>query len=164
MVAKKSRHVRDDSDLLLGLYSQSMTDTASVRNLSNPLYSSTNGASESSPLKRTLNFFARSPSNGEGGGDGESDRPKVQIKKKRYRVHSVSYAAHNHVQVLFRMHGSAFPNVLPFCIVNLIWILMVASLREKQVCDLTFHSSAFSLSVDPKSRMIASWIIDDTCP
>jgi len=67
-------------------------------------------------------------------------------KKKGYRIHRVSYTAQNHVQVLFRMYGSAFPQVLPFCLVNFVWTLFVIYLKnvtdnDRWSIDLTFHSS-----------------------
>ena len=108
MVRAKSRHARDESDPLLGLYSLSLAATASVRNNTNALYSSNNGT-ESSPLKKTLRLFYADDDNVGGSftNADESKRPQKQEKKTGYRVHTVSYTAHNHVQVLFRMYGSA---------------------------------------------------------
>ena len=60
---------------------------------------------------------------------------------KGYRVHKISYTAGNHVQILFQMYGSAFPNVLPFVLVNLAWALCVHYLKQYREVDLTFHSS-----------------------
>ena len=62
-------------------------------------------------------------------------------RQNGYRVHRVSYTPQNHVEILFRTHSSAFPQVFPFCFANAIWALVVMLLKEHQILDLTFHSS-----------------------
>jgi Bestrophin, RFP-TM, chloride channel len=74
---------------------------------------------------------------------GEALQKPTTIKKKKngYRIHRDSYTAHNHVQVLFQMYGSAFPNVLPFAVINMIWTCAVEYLHRADIVDLTLHSS-----------------------
>ena len=136
-MVRKSRHVRDDSDDLLGIYSQTLAATSSVRNPSAPLYvPDSPPANETSPLKKTFRLFTgTSPSRNSDGDDN------LGTSKRGYRVHRVSYTPHNHVQVLFRLYGSAMPTVLPFCLLNVAWTFAIVFLRAYQVCDLTFHSS-----------------------
>ena len=43
--------------------------------------------------------------------------------------------------MIFQMYGSAFPQVLPFCILNILWTLTVYELKRWDLVDLTFHSS-----------------------
>ena len=140
-MGKKSRHCHNESDDLLGVYSQTLT--SSVRNSSSHapyLYSSiTNIEAQvpseetdaSSPLKQEKEPILNGDSHGSvktGRGGG-------------YRVHQVSYSAQNHVQVLFRMYGSAFPQVVPFCFANVCWTVFIVMLRDRMAIDLTFHSS-----------------------
>lgn len=169
---RKSRHYRDESDPLLGLYSDQIAATSSVRSYSNPLHSSIRPSSvliDDSSRRCLSNMLSEIPlspkklfpannntsntnkddsnnvAGNNNGGDGDDDAHFPRKKKKKngggYRVHRVSYTAQNHVQVLFRMHGSAFPQVLPFCIANVVWALTVILLKENQIVDLTFHSS-----------------------
>ena len=203
-MSRKSRHCRDESDLLLGFYSETIAATSSVRSTSNTVYNRSAGVfdgskndheddddsaehggefypsalsspkkrggdmeSSSSPLKRSVRISLPSGEEHqdnrysehetsfltEDGFENDTsyssfspERIKARKKKRRkkkagYRVHRVSYTAHNHVQVLFRMYGSAFPQVLPFCLANILWTFIVVTLRTYQVCDLTFHSS-----------------------
>lgn len=114
---KNSRHFRDESDPLLGFHSAAIA--ASERNSQSAVYSS--------PLSSS-------------GRIGERYEDPDQAMKG-YRVHSVSYTAGNHIQVLFQMYGSAFPQVLPFCVINVVWTLAVEYLKQAGVADLTFHSS-----------------------
>lgn len=141
-MSKKSRHFRDESDPLLGMYSNTLAATSSIRNPSSTLYSSNGVESlrdvtigEKSPLKKSLRRVFS-------GSHDENDSDRTEKKPSRsYRVHRVSYTAHNHVQVLFQMYGSAFPQVLPFCAVNVLWTLVVEYLKVNGIVDLTFHSS-----------------------
>lgn len=123
-MGKSSRHFRDESDPLLGLYGA--TIAASER--SSTLYS---GGGSS-------NSFDASPHRSSAMSDRYEDPDQ---NMKRYRVHRVSYTAGNHIQVLFQMYGSAFPQVLPFVVINMLWTLAVHYLKEKNIVDLTFHSS-----------------------
>lgn len=128
-MGRKSRHYRDESDPLLGLYSQTLAATTSTRT-SNALYSSSAGGnSDVSPFrkKKSLNL--------------DSEKLTSNSASKGYRVHRVSYTAHNHVDVLFQMYGSAFPQVLPFCLFNVMWTLVIHYLKAQEIIDLTFHSS-----------------------
>lgn len=126
-MGRKSRHYRDESDPLLGYYSQTLAATTSIRT-SNPLYDS---ASVQPVSPDTRNLSDRL----------SSGNLEVRRRKVGYRVHRVSYTAGNHVQVLFQMYGSAFPSVFPFCLVNLAWTIVVHSLKAGNTLDLTFHSS-----------------------
>lgn len=56
-------------------------------------------------------------------------------------MHRVSYTPQDHVSIIFRMYGSAFPQVFPFCFGNILWTLVVYTLKEYKIIDLTFHSS-----------------------
>lgn len=56
------------------------------------------------------------------------------------KIHRVAYTAGNHVQVLFQMYGSALPQVLPFCIFNVVWTIVIFILRKQGLLDLTFKS------------------------
>lgn len=167
-MGKKSRHARNESDPLLGFYSQNLAASSSIRNTSNPLYSATDhGDLESntgSLAAASLRFLSwgdstslspvpKSPPTVQSPKDG-STTPRVDahtpIRKSQkaktsskgtYRVHRVSYTAQNHVQVLFRVYGSAFPQVLPFALWNVLWSLIVHFLKTRNIVDLTFHSS-----------------------
>lgn len=72
-------------------------------------------------------------------------RGRVTSPKRKttggYRVHRVSYTAQDHIQVLFRLYGSALPNVFPFIVVNVTWCCLVYLLKRYNIMDWTFHSS-----------------------
>jgi predicted membrane chloride channel (bestrophin family) len=57
------------------------------------------------------------------------------------KIHRVSYTAKNHFQVLFQMYGSAFPQVLPFCAINVLWTLAIYFMRDYGIADITFTST-----------------------
>lgn len=208
----KSRHCRDESDPLLGLYAQNLAESSSIRNPSNPLYAATDIFSSSSTTttpssssslsptkKKHSQDVASHPAEDEDGGDWSSERRKLlhpspsvsavaaaddqrnrttrlqrltsslrqssffghhpttlnekndvaaasknntlRAPKKGYRIHRVSYTAQDHIQVLFRLYGSAFPNVFPFAVVNAIWCYLVYILKRYDIMDWTFHSS-----------------------
>ena len=59
----------------------------------------------------------------------------------RRSINRVSYTPSNHLQILIQMYGSALPQVLPFCIVNCIWTIIVACLRNYEYIDITMKSS-----------------------
>ena len=73
----------------------------------------------------------------------DSKKKKKEEKKKNgYRVHRVSYTAQDHIQVMFRLYGSAFPSVFPFVLVNVGWTFIVYWLKHHTSwADWTFHSS-----------------------
>eukprot|EP00980_Cylindrotheca_fusiformis_P030739 scaffold25338_cov181-Cylindrotheca_fusiformis.AAC.2 len=109
-------HFRDESDPLLGFHSAAIAPSERK----GALYSSTVHRNN---VRITERF----------------DDPDQSMNK--YRVHVISYTAGNHVQVLFQMYGSAFPQVLPFVLCNLGWTLAVQYLKAIGLLDLTFHSS-----------------------
>ena len=74
--------------------------------------------------------------------NNKSERSPKKKKSRGYRVHRVSYTPHDHIQVMLRMYGSAFPSVFPFVVVNVAWSLLVYWLKNLDIIDLTFHSSA----------------------
>eukprot|EP00579_Thalassiosira_antarctica_P001157 CAMPEP_0201868734 /NCGR_PEP_ID=MMETSP0902-20130614/2500_1 /ASSEMBLY_ACC=CAM_ASM_000551 /TAXON_ID=420261 /ORGANISM="Thalassiosira antarctica, Strain CCMP982" /LENGTH=459 /DNA_ID=CAMNT_0048394107 /DNA_START=217 /DNA_END=1593 /DNA_ORIENTATION=- len=129
MEGKKSRHYRDASDTLLGLYSSNLSSSTPSQN---GYYGS--GGPTSPPKQPSVTFDKH--------GDTSSP-PKNKKKKERggYRVHRVSYTAQNHVQVLFRTYASAFPQVIPFVCANVVWTLCVYYMKRLTFIDLTFHSS-----------------------
>lgn len=151
---RKSRHYHDDSDPLLGLYSSQIAATTSsycnpvnaaslgesIRNLSHAGIFSADGTeshteSHDDGQLSGLTLMDGSPYQKETG-------PRKKEKKgDRYKIHRVSYTAQNHIQILFQMYGSAFPQVFPFCLSNFVWTLLVVALKERQIADLTFHSS-----------------------
>ena len=147
-MVKKSRHCRDESDPLLGLYSQSIAQTSSTRYYGNPLHN-VPPISPSKKQTRTTKVLEHDDYDPEharaqfkamkeaGPEDSEHHKPE----KIGYRVHRVSYTAQNHVQILFKMYGSAFPQVLPFCVVNVCWTLVVFYMKSHNIMDWTFHSS-----------------------
>jgi predicted membrane chloride channel (bestrophin family) len=187
-MGRKSRHYRDESDTLLGIYSDQIAASSSARSYGNPVHvpSSNNGCGNPlpsldirklSPIKLfghrrqesgahsitdslsgsrftdndvLTNSMRMSATTGEQEFKEQQQQQQQQSpssngrKKKdkdRYKIHRVSYTAQNHVQVLFQMYGSAFPQVFPFCLSNCLWTLFVAALKEKEIVDLTFHSS-----------------------
>ena len=164
MSGRKSRHYRDESDSLLNIYSTQIEATTSLPSYGNPV--SNINISPTKFLTRAnsdisafsgLSFVDDDDDNNNNNyeeGDEEKQRKQQQQqhdkrlpkkKKKhranRYKVHRVSYTPQNHVQVLFQMYGSAFPQVFPFCLLNFFWTLAVVSLKKHDVVDLTFHSS-----------------------
>ncbi|CAB9497941.1 Bestrophin, RFP-TM, chloride channel [Seminavis robusta] len=159
-MGRKSRHYRDESDPLLVFYSATLGD--STRNANNALYSSIRVPLQSPASDKTIgngqgandtSNNPTTPSKSNGGRNSVSplalfrstsqsqSQTDLNSSQQKYRVHRVSYTAQNHIQVLFRMHGSAFPNVLPFCVANVAWMCAVAYLKEHDQLDLTFHSS-----------------------
>lgn len=176
-MGKKSRHIRNESDPLLGIYSSQIAATSSVRPYGNPLHATTGNTPPPTPSSARNHYELYSgdcdveigggydsiqpqdstdssdydpPSpprkqasslRSESYNSGRSIRSLPRKTKPGYRVHRVSYTAQNHVQVLFRMYGSAFPQVLPFCVANFIWATVVILLKNNAVVDLTFHSS-----------------------
>ena len=126
---KKSRHCYNESDDLLGAYSLAVGSSSAQC-----LYTSITG-SEENDLSSSLRMETIEPSK------IRKEPSFIKEGSGRYRVHRVSYTPQNHVQVLFRMYGSAFPQVLPFCFVNICWSLLIVLLKERNGIDLTFHSS-----------------------
>ena len=62
------------------------------------------------------------------------------------RIQRASYDSRSHTNVLCQMHGSAWPKVLPYCLLNLAWIGLVAFLKEHTPINLTFNSlKAFAI-------------------
>jgi len=70
--------------------------------------------------------------------DGQMYGVENRLKKKKIR--RVAYSAGNHIQVLFQMHGSALPSVLPFCIANVLWTILVFTLKQHNWVDFSFKS------------------------
>ncbi|KAL3914786.1 MAG: hypothetical protein SGILL_005955 [Bacillariaceae sp.] len=184
-MGRKSRHYRDESDPLLGFYTQNLANSSSIRNPSNLLYSGSSHTPvnhdggdagitnlDKNPL---LSVYAEG-SNGHGNGHDNQTPPiagslhhpsshgyyqtrkdddvstknerkrkkkqkKNKPKKHGYRVHRVSYTAQDHIQVMFRLYGSSFPNVFPFVVINVMWCVLVYLLKRYNIIDLTFHSS-----------------------
>ena len=190
-MGRKSRHYRQESDPLLSFYQQNLGD--SIRNSSNPLYSSSSPPMTFSPPKRqgytekqnemaavgSTATYQSTEIRGNGitscydddaeeGGQAPKGHHRVHSfggyyktqknydvlskterkreKKKKggggYRVHRVSYTPHDHIHVMFRMYGSAFPNVFPFVVVNILWSLLVFWLKRLDLVDLSFHSGS----------------------
>ena len=142
-MGRKSRHCRDESDPLLEAYSSQIAATSSVRFYSSPLHDSTPSnhghgnlmIDQDFPIKKQASNdstdTSHSPPRKQDLGDSNrSSLRSLPRKKTGYRVHRVSYTAQNHVQVLFRMYGSSFPQVLPFCLANLLWAVVVLLLKE----------------------------------
>ncbi|CAJ1913228.1 unnamed protein product [Cylindrotheca closterium] len=121
-MGKSGRHLRNESDPLLGLYGSAIA------------------ASEGHGALYGGSFEKSTPSPHKSSSMKEQYEDPDQTMKG-YRVHKVSYTAGNHVQILFQMYGSAFPNVFPFVLVNVMWGLVVYYLKEHHKIDLTFHSS-----------------------
>lgn len=171
-MGRKSRHYRNESDPLLGIYSSQIAATSSVRFYGNPLHARTGHTPPPPPFPRKYDeprqfdvetghaSIIQQQDSTDSSDFGESPIPtsqKQQVSPVRsdsrsirslnhktkpgYRIHRVSYTAQNHVQVLFRMYGSAFPQVFPFCIANFCWTVIVMFLKDNAVIDLTFHSS-----------------------
>lgn len=136
MEGQKSRHCRNESDPLLGLYSSTIAASSSTR-------SSQNGGYYGNPASFVENNSNAPSSNSKQQGDSAPSKDKNKKKKRTggYRVHRVSYTAQNHVQVLFRTYASAFPQVLPFVCANVAWTLIIWYLKSHDFIDLTFHSS-----------------------
>lgn len=157
---QKSRHSRDESDALLRMYSQSMSNnnddnnnapnTSTASSSGNPPWNGGHyGAAPSlHPPKTSSSSHSLAPSGDKDGGPSSSSASSSPDKKKKrrsggggYRVHRVSYTAQNHVHILFRSYASAFPQVTPFAVANVLWALCVYFLKEAGDLDLTFHSS-----------------------
>jgi predicted membrane chloride channel (bestrophin family) len=65
--------------------------------------------------------------------------PAKAIPAKR-KIKRVAYSAENHIQILFQMHGSALPQVLPFCIVNVLWTCLIHYMQVQGIADIVFKS------------------------
>lgn len=50
----------------------------------------------------------------------------------------VTYNDRNHLSVLTQMHGSVFPAVVPYCLINVALSVAIFSARERTIVDLTF--------------------------
>ena len=60
---------------------------------------------------------------------------------RRRKNSRISYSPQSHLQVLFQMHGSVLPQVLPFCISNVLWTCLVEGMKQRGWLDLTFKST-----------------------
>jgi len=160
MAGRKSRHYRDESDLLLGVYSSTLS-TSSKDNANsngngndhsqqhNDYYTTPNTPppikqSSFSKLQQCRTPIDNDDNNNNNNNNSPPKKRTKQKKKKKqgYRVHRVSYTAKNHVQVLFRRYASAFPQVSPFVAANVVWTLIIYYLKHGlDLIDLTFHSS-----------------------
>uniref|UniRef100_A0A7S3LA19 Bestrophin homolog n=1 Tax=Amphora coffeiformis TaxID=265554 RepID=A0A7S3LA19_9STRA len=63
------------------------------------------------------------------------------LRGRKKKISRISYSPSSHVQVLFQMHGSVLPQVLPFCVSNVLWTLLIETCRTKGWFDLTFRST-----------------------
>eukprot|EP00542_Grammatophora_oceanica_P002347 CAMPEP_0194065714 /NCGR_PEP_ID=MMETSP0009_2-20130614/85623_1 /TAXON_ID=210454 /ORGANISM="Grammatophora oceanica, Strain CCMP 410" /LENGTH=460 /DNA_ID=CAMNT_0038718593 /DNA_START=473 /DNA_END=1855 /DNA_ORIENTATION=- len=80
----------------------------------------------------------------------ESDRTtktgfRTSIKVSRPPDHNRTLVyddKQTHWEVLTQIYGSVWPKVLPFCLVNVGWTLLIYALKKKGVIDLTFGSIA----------------------
>ena len=146
MTGRKSRHYRGESDALLGMYSATISAASSKNIGTSP---SNRSGSETSSYGSNINITPTTVPNlgtqttalKDGEGHVKQKEQKKEKKRGGYRVHRVSYTAQNHVQILFRIYGSAFPIVLPFVFANVAWTLCVHYLKYFDILDLTFHSS-----------------------
>jgi Bestrophin, RFP-TM, chloride channel len=105
---------------------------------------SSSSLSTSMPLAPHLSRSKTNSSSNNKNNNKDNDKSKSKFKKSKsdgYRIHRVSYSASSHVEVLFRLYGSAFPHVFPFVVVNTSWTLLVYWLKQHTTIDLTFHSS-----------------------
>jgi predicted membrane chloride channel (bestrophin family) len=93
------------------------------------------------------------------------------ISAERKSISRVSYSPGNHVQVLFQMYGSALPQVLPFCLANVIWTMTVSGLKSWDMIDITFKSSTahtfmgllVSFLVVERSRVSYNRFMENRC-
>ena len=183
---QKSRHCRNESDPLLGMYSMCMrrpSNSSAAPPKGHPLRRgrSRSGSGDTPPnggggygsSSPAANGVMPSPSgsassfqvlheiqrqrdqqrrretcesikasSGQTTASPASPMPKKRKKKGGgYRVHRVSYTPHSHINVIFRMYGSAYPQVLPFVVANVLWTVLISILKENDITDLTFHSS-----------------------
>mmetsp|Transcript_22222 Transcript_22222/g.65840 ORF Transcript_22222/g.65840 Transcript_22222/m.65840 type:complete len:218 (-) Transcript_22222:1055-1708(-) len=67
----------------------------------------------------------------------------------------VTYDSKSHLSVLFQMHGSMWPSVLPFCLVNVLITYLVVLAKWKGV-DLTFPSDGHSFMAIMVSFLIVT--------
>jgi predicted membrane chloride channel (bestrophin family) len=65
---------------------------------------------------------------------------EIRSDRSSRGIQRVSYSAGSHVQVIFQMYGSILPQVLPFCVTNVAWTILVHILKEKKIADLTLQS------------------------
>lgn len=80
---------------------------------------------------------ANDSTNGHSSSFGTKKNPLLQKKKKK----QVHYDTDSHFNVLFQMHGSVWPQVLPYCLASVVLTYLIAYLRDHLQLDLTFPSS-----------------------
>ena len=52
----------------------------------------------------------------------------------------VEYDSDSHMNVLFKLYGSVWPSVFPWCLVTILWSIAVISLKKANYIDLTIDS------------------------
>uniref|UniRef100_A0A7R9Z8H1 Bestrophin homolog n=1 Tax=Pseudictyota dubia TaxID=2749911 RepID=A0A7R9Z8H1_9STRA len=77
--------------------------------------------------------------------DGDGDVP----------VEKVTYDSDSHLSVLFQMHGSVWPSVLPFCLVNVLITYLVVLAKWNGI-DLTFPSDGHTFMAIMVSFLIVT--------
>lgn len=74
--------------------------------------------------------------------DMKDDFNEIVIGGSQGPKRDMSYDQSSHITVLLRMYGSVWPKVLPYCLANVLWTLIIYVLSKTGTFDLTLHSNA----------------------
>jgi predicted membrane chloride channel (bestrophin family) len=91
-----------------------------------------------------------SPSSMEAGGSGygissSSAAGRTPSRPEPLPTRDVEYDVDSHFSVLLQMHGSVWPNVLPWCLLTVAWAWAIIVLRDHEIIDMTIkHSTGHS--------------------
>lgn len=72
----------------------------------------------------------------------KDDFNEIVIGGSKGPKRDMSYDQSSHITVLLRMYGSVWPKVLPYCLANVVWTLIIHVLSTTGTFDLTLHSNA----------------------
>ena len=88
----------------------------------------TSSGAESTPLLRRFSFVPM------------EYNKSIEEEMGKEAVRRVSYNSDSHTNVLCQVYGSAWPKVLPYCLLNMAWICFIEFLRYYTSVDISFHS------------------------
>jgi hypothetical protein len=69
----------------------------------------------------------------------------TQEGPKKHEVYSVGYQSDNHIGVMTQMHGSLWPKVLPYCLINVALSATIQLLKGYGIVDLSITFQGHSL-------------------
>jgi hypothetical protein len=67
------------------------------------------------------------------------------VAPAKHEVYSVAYHSESHIGVMTQMHGSLWPKVLPYCLINMVLSGVIQLLKSYDIVDLSITDKGHSL-------------------